>query len=445
MTAPNIPLKFIKTLNTTGSLSQAEAGRFFIKLLYEFWGFCVNGTSNLTVAGGFAPVSGVLCPDNFQSGSTVLWGQGNDGITDFGTNFFSSKTVTFGSLNLLNSTPGQLIGKYLVTWKPDSDSTDDSVYPIIAVVDNNTIRLETQVGGTRRLGNKAFFTKRTGVHFRVVDILAATKLASWTDGSGLVMQFNKASTVNPGQANSQVKVSLRNVQRDVGIIISPSGSWNGLNFTDGATEITSNWFYTATSGFGAFVLIGGRDCLLTNNRGIDGAWASGANTSGMHIEIPKRLLTASVDPNPVVFNMWANATLSQLASTYAGMRMVDHDGIIRPMITLARCPWGQHIDTAVTAVSGGIWQGFSTTPNRYLNMNYNPIEDKFITSDAVLGNQSGGHFSLARVRLRRTRFTANQQFKGFRYGDIDWVFMANGVLWPWDNTQLGYGMQPEGL
>lgn len=444
MTAPDIPLKFIKTLTATGSLSTTEAGRFFTKLLYEFWGFCVNGGENLFTPGGFAAVSGVLAPPGFESGSTTLWATGRDGRTDFADNIFHSDTVNF--INLAGGTTqrDQLIGKYLVTWLPDSDSTDDSVYPIIGIVDANTVRVEVQVGGTRRLGNKAFFRKREGVHFRVVDILAATKLASWTDGSGLVLQFNQASVVNPGQANSQVKVSLRNTQQNVGIIVSPSGSWNGLTFTDGAPEMSAAWF-TQAGTFNGWVLIGGRDSLLVNTRPIDPA--SGQSSVGLHIEVPKRLYTGSIDPNPVVFNIWAQSTPSQLAANYTNMHMVGFDGVVRNWATLARCPWGDHIDTAVTAVSGGIWQGFTQTgtAGRYVNFNYNPYTDMFMTSDAVLGCFAAGQFSLARCRMRRVRFTSNNQFRGFRYGDIDWVFVANGVLWPWDNSMQGYGIQPEGL
>ena len=441
MSAPFIPLKFIKTLTTTGSLSQTEAGRFFGKLLYEFWGFAVNGNASTTIPGGFAAVSGVLYPSGFESGSTTLLAEAKDGQTNFGGDYFISKTVNFATLNA----SGSLIGKYLVCWKPGVPSTDDGVYPIIGQDSSDRIRVEVQVGGTRRIGNKSCFWKRDNVYFRIVDILAATKLAGWTDGSGLVLQFNAASTVNPGQASSQVKVSHRATQTSIGLIVSPSGSWNGLTFTDGTPEMLQNWFYTNAAGFGSFNLIGGQDMLMVNLRGIDGAWAQ-TNTSGMHIEIPKRLYSSSLDPNPVAFNSWANLAPSQLAGNYNNFHMVGFDGVLRPWSTLARCPWGTHIDTAVTAVSGGIWQGFSQSANgRYLNFNYNPIEDKFITSDAVLASTVGGQYSLARCRLRRVRFTSNNQFRGFRFGDIDWVFVANGVLWPWDNTMQGYGIQPEGL
>lgn len=451
MTAPNIPLKFIKTLNTTGSLSQTEAGRFFLKLLYEFWGFCVNGEDDLLNPRGFAAVSGVLAPSGFDSGSTTLWGQGRDGITDFGSDFFHSDSLNFitldqGSGTGNNATRGQLWGKYLVTWIPGSDSTDDSIYPITSIVDAHTIRVEVEVGGTRRLGNKAFFRKRSGIRFRVVDIFAATKLANWVDGSGLVLEFSGSSTVNPGQATTQMKVSARATQTSIGLIVSPSGSWNGTNFTDGASEMTQNWFYTNTAGFGAFNLIGGKDSLLVILRGIDGAWTNGS-TSGMHFEIPKRLYTGSVDPNPVAYNSWANSAPSQLAANFTNMHMIDTQGVPRPYVTLARCPWGTVVDTAVTAVSGGIWAGFTQTgtAGRYVNFNYNPYTDQFITSDAVLGSNTTGQFSLARARLRRVRFTSRNQFTNFRYGDIDWVYLSGGVLWPWDNSMLGYGIQPEGL
>lgn len=444
MTAPDIPLKFIKTLVATGSLSTTETGRFFTKLLYEFWGFCVNGGISLTVPGGFAPVSGVIAPSGFESGSTVLWATGKDGLTDFGDNAFHSDSINFITLDTQNGSRGALIGKYLVTWQDNSDSTDDSVYPIIGILDSNTIRVQTEVGGTRRLGNKAWFRKRGGINFRVVDILAATKLANWNDGTGLVLQFNRASDVNAGQATSQVKVSLRNTQQDVGIIVSPSGSWSGTSFTDGTPEMTANWFSLAGV-FNSWVLIGGRDAILANYVPIDPSAAR--TSSGLHVEVPKRLYTGSIDPNPMAFNLWAQSTPSELSTNYTNMHMVGRDSAVRPYVTLARCPWGAYIDTAITAVSGGIWQNFSQTlsSGRYVNFNYNLWTDKFITSDAVLGCNVGGQYSLARARLRRVRFTSNNQFKGFRYGDIDWVFLVNGVLWPWDNSMLGYSIQPENL
>lgn len=442
MTAPNIPLKFMKTLTTTGSLSRQEAGRFLGKLLYEFWGFAVNGGPSETIPGGFAPVSGVLYPSGFESGSTTLLATAKDGQTNFGGDYFISKQLNFTQLNA----SGNLIGKYLVCWKPGVPSTDDGVYPIIGQDASDRIRVDVSVAGTRRLGNHSCFWQRDNIYFRIVDIHAATKLAGWTDGSGMVLQFDAASTVNPGQASSQVKFSHRNSQADIGLIVSPSGSWDGLTFTDGTPEQTANWYYTNAAGFGSFFMIGGKDFLFINTRGIDGAWAAAAS-SGLHIEIPKRLYPVNVDPNPIAWSLWANVAPSQVGSTtYNGFRMVGKDGVVRPMTTLARCPWGAIIDTSVTAVSGGIWQGFTQAANgRFLNFNYNEFQNKFITSDGVLGCSVGGHFNLARVRLRRVRFTSSNQSTGFRYGDIDWVMFANGVLLPWDNTMQGYGIQPEGI
>jgi hypothetical protein len=44
MSRPLIATKYCKTLLTSGSatFTPAYAARFFDKLLYEFWGFCVN-------------------------------------------------------------------------------------------------------------------------------------------------------------------------------------------------------------------------------------------------------------------------------------------------------------------------------------------------------------------------------------------------------------------
>src|SRR5579871_6290511 len=213
MTTPlQIPIKYCKSLetpNTSWSLqNQAGALRFFQKLLYEWWGFCVNGGTSLTVPGGFAAIN---MPSGFQSGTLLM--QGTDGSTSFGFDSFFSPSSNFiltsGSSGIVS---GSLVGKYLVTWVPGSPglaATDDGVYLIKSVDDPQHLRLEMHSGGTRRLGNHPWFWDRNNINWRIVDIVQATHLAGWADGNYQVLTFGGAPTVNPGQAQSQLQVFHR--------------------------------------------------------------------------------------------------------------------------------------------------------------------------------------------------------------------------------------------
>ena len=139
-TALDIPIKYCKSLlaSSSTSFTRDHALRFFSKTLYEFWGFCVNGTDSLTSPGGIAHVS---FPSNFQSGTTLL-ASGTDGATTFGTDTFEATSVNFQTLP-----SGSLIGKYLVLWKPSEGTTDDSIYFIKSVESSSSIKVDVHSGG----------------------------------------------------------------------------------------------------------------------------------------------------------------------------------------------------------------------------------------------------------------------------------------------------------
>lgn len=438
------PVKIVGVLQSTTEPRvdvSNDAGRFFAKLLYEFWGFVVNGGNSTTVAGGY-PAGALSYPSGFESGSSLL-ADGIDGLTRFPEKTFFSDSTDFVALNA----QGALKDKYLVMWKSGSTSYDDGIYKILGT-DSTTGGLEVDItyGGTPRLGNKPTFRDRTNINFRIVDIESVVDLAGWADGQSQVIQFEGASDVNPGQATSQAQIIHRDLGRDVGIVVSPSGSWNGSTFTDGSSEVLRDWFNPGGDGMGLFYLAGGKDFLIVHVHGLDGTW--NANPAGCHIEIPQRLYPREFDPNPICFMNWENDTPDQTTTTatqntYAtGFNMIGHDGVTREWSTLVRSPHGDRVNTNLSPTNDGIWENFNDN-SRFFPMNYNVHTNLIMTSDALLHLNVSGQFSLARCRLRRVRFTSDNRDRGFR-GGTNWVFTAWGVLWPWNNTVIPFGPLWEG-
>lgn len=454
-TAQEIPVKFVKSLLATGTsdFTPTHASRFVSRLLYEFWGFCVNGGNDLRQPGGIVDVR---YPTGFSSGSSVLLASGSDGATTFGTDIFASFGTDFTHVN-----SGSLIGKYLVTWTPDGSSTDDSVYFIRSVADSHRLQVEVTSGGTRRLGNHACFWDRQGVNWRIVDIVAATYLSGWQNGDFMVLSLPAAGDVNTGQAVPQLAVMHRTqsvgfganigAEGNVGIVVSPSGSWNvaSSSFSDGTTELVSNWFNGTSSGsipggHTTYTFIGGKDFLIAEARSVtNGPQGTFTAGSGFHVEVPKRTQPRHVDPNPLAWLTWSNATPNQVAGTYYdGVVALDAAGTMTRMRTLVRSPGGTQVRPAYTgnAYGSGQWQQFGLPAFRFAFVSLNIDDITRLTSDGVLCSHLSGRFSVARSRLRRVRFTSADTKRGTCFGDYPgWTHVANGVLWPWDNTLMPQG------
>lgn len=459
-TAATLAVKYCKTLFASGSLTltPVNASRIFHKILYEFWGFCVNGGTSLTVPGAIA---GINMPVGFQSGTVIA--SGADGFTSFGSDVFSSPSTDFQTLN-----SGSLIGKYLVTWIPGSpgiDNTDDGVYFIKSVEDASHIRVDIHSGGTRRLGNHPWFWDRQKINWRIVDIMGVAGLSGWGDGLYQVLQLNGAPVINPGQANSQVKIthhtqSVGNVGQEgaVGVQVSPGGTWTGSAFTDGAPEEIVNFFNSAgplNPSNTTYSFIAGADFVIAECRSlVNGTQGAFSNGTGFHVEVPWRLYTLAADPNPICWVMWSNALPSQVAATYYnGFNMVCFDGTTRAWTTLVRSPGGSGVRSDFTgnAYGTGQWQQFAVPIlPRWANIAFDGYgdsllhNDQYISTDGVLSLSTPGNFSAARAKLRRVRFTAATLPKGSRLGDNitdppGWVIVSNGVMWPWDDSLLPEG------
>ena len=446
------------------------------KLVYEFWGFCVNGGNSLTLPGGFATsqTSGsyLNMPVGFESGSTALLASGSDGVTMVGNPFF----------NVTGSSPFSpaMVGKHLVMWKSGSTSTDDSIYKITRWFNSSSISVDPTTGGTvpqpNLSGSYPTFTGRTGINYRVVEIGTPLVNLGFAGGMYMVLQFNNAAAINPGQANSQVMLAFgsgsNNNFDNLALVLSPSGSWNGSSFTSesypGITGEGSNsgpgggggsgLVFMNESGRGNVSLWGGTGFLICAVGGIDWTGQYPGNGSYFQLEVPQRLYPQSNDPNPItaVYCNYIGLNINGQTGYSSSMRWFPspYDTVLRR--------WG----IAVRCFSGGTWHSSdwgsamqNGNGNRY-NLQYNPVTKKFIMTDGILcqvgtasqtpvdprissGGSPVGQYSMARARLRTVRYCAGYYPQGMKVGDNNdqWVHVGGGIMWPWDGACLPRSLQ----
>lgn len=425
--------KFVRAHFVNVSQTNTTVNRWTFKLIYEFWGFCVNGTTSLTIPGGFAssgsidaPVSGAVgFLPSFQSGSTVLLASGSDGRTDAGNPFFITTAPIFSST---------YVGKHIVTWKSGSTSSDDSIYEIKQWLDSSSIRVNILQGGTPYSASlHPAFDTRSNINYRIVDFNAAANLPGFTTNDGLVLQFNGAGLINTGQLNSQCRLRMNTT--NLGLIMSPSGSWTPVSgtFTDPSTETNVNWHNSAGNGTGYISLWGAQDYLIVHSRG---AWNGAA--SWLHVEIPARLYPQPLDPNVIISVNYAVDAVDQ--TNYESMTMQSPiDGVTRSWEAYCRLPTGDNFNISQF---GSPYTYRTFTNGRWNNMFFNVFTNKFLMMDILLGLSSvTQQFSLGRVRCRRMRFTVPIIPAMQRLGDLgEWLYVNSSIMWPWDNSLLPYSL-----
>lgn len=451
--------KFLRSFYINPAPSGGAAGdmAWIFKLIYEFWGFCTNGTNDLRNPGGFATsqVTGsfLQAPAGFASGTNVLLASGSDGSTTLGMPIFTSTGVMpFSS---------SMEGKWIVCWKSGSTSTDDSVYRITKFVDSSSVYVDPLTGGTSIgvSGSVPQFTTRSSINFRVVDFLAAANLG-WSVGNYLVIQFNDASKVNVGQRSSQAKISVGNTALSttntaLTIQLSPSGSWDGnTTFVSesyapvdaerdsgpgSGGAVVSDWFHTAPGGKGFVNIITGLGFIIVQ---CGGAFMNGVG-SACHIEIPQRLYPQDRDPNPIcAFNQGNIGMFMSAQVGYGyGHRFFPspYDSLHRRWPILAKSYTGAYFHN-------GVWTGTIALGNvSRWSLFFNQAQNKFLMTDGILavGTVPGqasvaGQFSLARARIRSARFTSQNYQDLIRVGDNEdrWIVAAAGIMWPWDHAVL---------
>lgn len=424
--------KYIRAHRVTPAVAGDEGLAWMFKLLYEFWGFCINGGTDLSTSLGFAS-SGINMPAGFESGSLLM--SGTAGYTVAGESIFRDDSQDF----LTGAVP-PLKDKFIVTWKSGSTSNDDSVYRIIQVIDSGSVRVDTSEGATPYSASlRPLFTDRSSINYRIVDLHETATTLSFASGNYLVMDLSDAPTVNEGQLASQVKVALKSTTQ-VAVSVSPSGSWDGSAFTDETAETSpTNWVSTGGSGEGRITMIGANDFIIVHLRGQETSWNGGADGpgSGLHVEIPYRIYPREFDPNPVAFMVWARDVMDVNTTTdaYGGGWKMHYPPTNETLgfETLIRNPHGDYWDGDI--YSGNVAQ--NALPGRYSMAWYNPISDKQFISDVILGKDSTGAFHMGRVRMRRWRYSPRQIPNYTRLGtNGEWLHVTVCISWPWDNAIL---------
>lgn len=425
--------KFIRAHNVNVSVSNSGSLVWMMKLIYEFWGFCLHGENNLTGAMGFA-TSGINMPSGFQSGS--LLATGSTGYTVAGESLFYDSNADF--------TSGSFVDKHLVTWKSGSTSNDDSIYKIIKIVSSQSIQVDTNNGATPYSGSLIpLFTDRSSINYRIIDFESTVNNVAYSSGSYMILNLSGASLINSGQTTPQVKIAFNDAAGfdDVAISWSPSGSWTGSSFTDEVTATSADWC-NGSAGTGHISLWGASDYLICHYRG---DWCT--NACLFHVEVPERIYTQNIDPNPVVVMMY-NISSFGIGSTtisYGGGWYVHYPPTNEKLqlVTLAKSPHGDYFPQTVYPTSYNLQ---STTNGRYNNSFYNPVQNQFIVSDVLFSHEALNKYAIGRLRARRWRvMAANLVPRYTRLGtNGEYIYVGGSVLLPWDNAILPYDLLRSG-
>ena len=209
-----------------------------------------------------------------------------------------------------------------------------------------------------------------------------------------------AGNVNPSQASPQVRLRRVTSPLQVGVTLSPSGSWGlysgSYGFSDPTTELLpGGWFSTETPAYVSLWAAG--DFIIAHYKAVNDS-----RSSGFHVEVPQRLYPQNVDPNPMAWLTWSNATPSQVAGTYYnGFTMFDHAGTVRQWTTLVRSPMGTKVRSDYTgnAYGTGQWQQFGLPAFRFALISLDLEDMQYLTTDGILSQPLAAQFSASRARL----------------------------------------------
>lgn len=427
--------KYLRGLQYTTATNGRDIP-IFMRLCYEFWGYCVNGTSSLTTPGGM-PTTPTSAPAGFFEGASVL-ATGTDGVTH-------SIGINFESLSANFST--SLIGKHITIWSPtDPDSTDNSIYRIVNVTSPTQLMLAPFSGGTRDITTlKNNLTSRSALNYRVIDLVTAAQLGV-ANGNYFVGTLSGASTINTGQASSQFQFFIRgaaNTFGNFGILGSPAGTWTGSAFTGttlterntAQTTVGTSYFNGTTAGTQGYVtLIADKDFFIGHIRT--------PNTSGngmyFYIIVPQRLYTQAQDTNPMTILVGANNLTAAVAndSHSTAFGMVHADNVTRSCQLITRNFIGD-------GTVGTVW---TMGPNLTGNVNIQTRIGRVLYTEALIAsNAAAGQFFLSRAKMRPIAFTGTAIPTFHLVGDNgEFIHVGNGILWPWDGSILPYNLLPLG-
>jgi hypothetical protein len=413
--------KYLRGHNINVAVTDTQAATWFMRVIYEFWGFCMHGDQDPLVPGGFAPPNGINLTAAFHSAS--LLATGTQGYTRLGEPYFRDDFANF--------TSGNLEGKHIVAWSSGSTSNDNNIYHIKRVYDSGTLLVNVNQGATPYSGSlHPLFTARSSLRYRIVDFASAAQNSTAASGSFLILKLDAAKQINVGTSfDPQVKIAT-NGNGFVVVSTSPSGSWTGTQFLDETVGIAQDYFDVATAQTGHMSLIAADDFIISHIRG---GWGEGA---GFHVEVPERLYPQEFDPNPIVH--MNRDTTSNLLAAAANCYSNGFTAYVPPLSgsrsysTQARSPVGVYFHNEIFG------QRLYGIPNgRYNGVIHNSINDRFYLTDGVLGRFVTDEYHLMRYRLRRVRFTGPIMPQFTRLGDSgEYIHVSQGVCWPWDNAIL---------
>jgi hypothetical protein len=439
------------TMSTAGSItssvsaitSSAQTLQYNQTVITSGIGGLPNANSTFTVT----PISPTVVSLNACLGAGAYTSGGS--VVDH-TNFYLNNSVpngvwTSGGTQISSTT--NMVGKALIIWKPNSGTSEDSMYVITAVIGNNQLKISLNTGGTPDPTTlHPSFAQRSNINYRVVSLEAGFTASGIAQGNYITLQFNPSSVgINPGQANSQVQLSNISGGGSMGIIMSPGGNWNGITF-----PVTGNYHIDATALFGSQsgnVFNGTPIGNIAATMAADPAffWMhykdvnSGDGSSYTHIEIPTRLYSQTADTNPMVclnrggvFNGSVFAVGTSSGQNFGhGFLMKGTDGVIRTHYTLAKSLNGDGVPTF----------GPNLTDFR---LAFNTARGSVLASDVILTLPGvTNQFSLGRVKLRTLKFTSTPLPLYHRFGTVggpQWLNVTlpggGSVAVIWDNTIL---------
>lgn len=400
---------------------------------------CTGGTGTMSTNGNVTSNSLITLGSDGYTNATTVYRM--DGYTDF-----FATTAPFTS---------NMVGKQLVMWKSGSNSSEDSIYNIIAYKDPTNIVINVNNGGTPSVASDGYrpsVTTRSSINYRVIDVGVAGAATGIADGNFIIFQVDPTG-INTGQATAQLQLIISTTNQRLDYNMSPNGSWTGTAFggdasgtrtpnTASANQQSQN---TSSSGTMTITLIGDKDFLI-----IYGKDSGQASTGGFvnHWEIPERLYTQTQDPNPFAVNISGYNTTPASTQSFnstatghsygGGFVMRCNDGIYRTH------------RTAVRTLSGdGNPGGFAAGSANIVRQPGNTLIDIRVGANfrtGALVNSNGilclpgvvGQFSLSRVRLRRITFANTFMVLFTRFGSStqDWLLVSQGVAIPWDKTVL---------
>jgi hypothetical protein len=322
----------------------------------------------------------------------------------------------------------------------NEESTDDSIYRIVAVPSNTQVVLAPFSGGTTDISTlKNNLTSRAALSYRVIDVIAASQL-SIASGNYFIGTLRGSPNINTGQATSQFQFLLRGSAStfgQMGMVGSPNGSWNGSAFSGTGSNATMTERTTGTSITTGSSAINGFVTIIADTDYMFAHVRSGNGSNGIYFMVttPQRIYTQAQDPNLLAILVGGNFlnNTNGTDSFCTSFGMVGFDGVTRSHTLLTRNLLGD---------TGNANVGLNYTVGASLDrlLGYGKLTGRILTTEPLMSVSSTvGQFSFARAKIRPFVFTFGAVPAYYLLGDSgEFIHLVNGICMPWDGSILPY-------